>query len=213
MRSIEEIRETGAAWITEAELAMLCAFAKRTEAEVERLRGQPSVAICREERAEGNGGCGACALCCKEWRDRAEKAEAEVERLRAMNEIEFKVNNELGQDLTKAEDERDEARQRAEDCCRMGEKTCAALVAERDEWRDTARSEMAGRRAAEAEVERLRADLRDLYLTPWKERALKAEAALRGILHAVTSDPTNVPEAVIVARAALRDTAPREREP
>lgn len=33
------------------------------------------------------------------------------------------------------------------------------LVAERDEWRDTARSEMAGRAAAEAEIARLRLDL------------------------------------------------------
>ena len=32
MRSIEDIRDTGAAWVTEAELAMLCAFAKRAEA-------------------------------------------------------------------------------------------------------------------------------------------------------------------------------------
>jgi hypothetical protein len=41
MRSIEDIATTGAAWVTEAELAMLCAFAKRaeaSEAEVERLR-------------------------------------------------------------------------------------------------------------------------------------------------------------------------------
>jgi hypothetical protein len=39
----------------------------------------------------------------------------------------------------------------------MGERTCAELVAERDQWADTARSEMAGRRAAEAEIERLMA--------------------------------------------------------
>jgi hypothetical protein len=41
MRSIEDIATTGAAWVTEAELAMLCAFAKRaeaSEAELERLR-------------------------------------------------------------------------------------------------------------------------------------------------------------------------------
>ena len=38
------------------------------------------------------------------------------------------------------------------------QKTIAALVAEVEQWRDTARSEMAGRAAAEAEVERLRAE-------------------------------------------------------
>jgi len=38
MRSIEEIRETGAAWVTEAELALLCAFAKRAEVSEARVR-------------------------------------------------------------------------------------------------------------------------------------------------------------------------------
>jgi hypothetical protein len=44
--------------------------------------------------------------------------------------------------LRMAEAERDEAKQRAEDCCRAGERACAELVRERDE--------------ARAEVERLR---------------------------------------------------------
>lgn len=50
-------------------------------AAVERLWAQPSVAICKEERDEGNGGCGACALCCKEHRERAEQAEAGLARV------------------------------------------------------------------------------------------------------------------------------------
>jgi hypothetical protein len=43
VRSIEDISDTGAAWVTDVELAMLCAFAKRAEraeAEVERLRAR-----------------------------------------------------------------------------------------------------------------------------------------------------------------------------
>ena len=33
---------------------------------------------CMEERAAGNGGCGTCAICCKEWRDKYEALEAQV---------------------------------------------------------------------------------------------------------------------------------------
>lgn len=40
--------------------------------EVDALNALPCVERCREERAAGNGGCGACALCCKEARDEAE---------------------------------------------------------------------------------------------------------------------------------------------
>lgn len=28
---------------------------------------------CKEEREAGNGSCGVCAICCKEWRDKYEK--------------------------------------------------------------------------------------------------------------------------------------------
>lgn len=52
------------------------------ECECERLRSalkaaeaRPCVEHCQEERAAGNGGCGACALCVGEWRHRAELAE------------------------------------------------------------------------------------------------------------------------------------------
>ena len=38
MRSIEEIGETGSAWITEFELTLLCAFAKRAETSEARVR-------------------------------------------------------------------------------------------------------------------------------------------------------------------------------
>ena len=37
---------------------------------------------CREEQEAGNGPCGACAGCCAELQDRAEKAEAENAQLR-----------------------------------------------------------------------------------------------------------------------------------
>lgn len=37
---------------------------------------------CLRNRAEGRGGCGACAVCCQEARDRALAAEFEVARLR-----------------------------------------------------------------------------------------------------------------------------------
>lgn len=49
------------------------ALANRAEA----AEARPSVEICQEERAQGNGGCGACALCCKEWREKTEAAERE----------------------------------------------------------------------------------------------------------------------------------------
>lgn len=32
---------------------------------------------CIEEREAGNGGCGVCAICCKEWRDKYEKLQEE----------------------------------------------------------------------------------------------------------------------------------------
>ena len=38
----------------------------------------PSVESCQRERAEGSGGCGACALCCKEWRDKVESLECSL---------------------------------------------------------------------------------------------------------------------------------------
>ena len=37
---------------------------------------------CAEERAEGNGGCGMCAWCCKEALTRAETAEIALQALR-----------------------------------------------------------------------------------------------------------------------------------
>jgi hypothetical protein len=56
MRSIEDIAATGAAWVTEPELAMLCAFAKRaeqSEIEVERLKRELELVIAPKE--EGGG--------------------------------------------------------------------------------------------------------------------------------------------------------------
>jgi len=58
----------------------------RLKDELARLRARPSVEICREERARGNGGCGACALCCQELREAADdlstlRAELAQERL------------------------------------------------------------------------------------------------------------------------------------
>jgi hypothetical protein len=38
---------------------------------------------CAKNRAEGRGPCGACVWCCEDQKERAEKAEAEVARLRA----------------------------------------------------------------------------------------------------------------------------------
>lgn len=53
------------------------------EDEVRDLKAKLSVRggeWCAENRAAGRGGCDACAWCCKQWRDRAEVAEAEVSR-------------------------------------------------------------------------------------------------------------------------------------
>lgn len=41
--------------------------------ERETMAKRLGVESCREERAAGNGGCGACALCCNEWRELAQK--------------------------------------------------------------------------------------------------------------------------------------------
>ena len=77
MRSIEDIRDTGAAWVTEVELAMLCAFAKRAEvAEIEAKKyhdalvarhGGESVALLQE---------------LDEARAKLAEAQAEIDRLR-----------------------------------------------------------------------------------------------------------------------------------
>jgi hypothetical protein len=40
VRDIKDIRDAGSAWVTECELAMLCARVERAEAEVERLRAR-----------------------------------------------------------------------------------------------------------------------------------------------------------------------------
>jgi hypothetical protein len=53
-------------------------------------------------------------------------------------------------EILEARAERDEQRQRADDCCRMGERTCAELVREREE--------------ARAEVARLREEVARLRL-------------------------------------------------
>lgn len=62
-------------------------------AEVERERDEARAvadvrggAWCEKNRAEGRGPCGVCAWCCKQAVDRAERAEAEVERLRIQME-------------------------------------------------------------------------------------------------------------------------------
>lgn len=61
MRSIEDIAETGAAWVTDAELAMLCAFAKRAETSEAEVEG-----LLRTLAA---------------WRPEGSEASAEIERL------------------------------------------------------------------------------------------------------------------------------------
>jgi len=43
----------------------------------------PSAENCQAERAMGNGGCGACSICCKELFDRTEKAEILYKHLKA----------------------------------------------------------------------------------------------------------------------------------
>jgi hypothetical protein len=61
----------------------LCALefrAAKAEAELAVKGGE----WCAQNRAEGRGGCGACAWCCKQQRDRAEKAEAERDALKEL---------------------------------------------------------------------------------------------------------------------------------
>jgi len=54
VRSIEDIRDTGAAWVTEPELAMLCAFAKRAE--------QSEMALAEWRKHDSAPDCVACAV-------------------------------------------------------------------------------------------------------------------------------------------------------
>lgn len=49
-------------------------YVARLKNRLQTAEARPCVEICIEERAKGNGGCGACALCCKEWREQAEAA-------------------------------------------------------------------------------------------------------------------------------------------
>jgi hypothetical protein len=62
---------------------------------------------CLEEREAGNGGCGACAICCGEWRERAVKAEREWDWYKAHCE-------EQRARAEKAEREHDELREQVE---------------------------------------------------------------------------------------------------
>lgn len=55
----------------------LSAALAASQARVAELELRPSPEICAENRAEGDGGCGCCVICCDESRKRAEKAEAE----------------------------------------------------------------------------------------------------------------------------------------
>ena len=54
------------------------------KAKLEIAEARPCVEICQEERAKGNGGCGACALCCKEWREKAEQTYPELAEANAV---------------------------------------------------------------------------------------------------------------------------------
>lgn len=56
-------------------------------ARAESLANRPCVEICLEARAEGDGGCGACAMCCGEQFERAMKAELLLGK--AMKERDF----------------------------------------------------------------------------------------------------------------------------
>jgi hypothetical protein len=56
------------------------------QAEVEKLKAEVAVmggAWCAQNRAEGRDGCGACAWCCQQQKERAEKAEASLTRIKS----------------------------------------------------------------------------------------------------------------------------------
>ena len=68
------------------------------EAEKDKLAIRVSVldgSACAEERAEGNGGCGMCAWCCKSALERAETAEIQNEGLRVSVELLTRVRDDL----------------------------------------------------------------------------------------------------------------------
>lgn len=66
-------------------------IAQRVQENAAKVPNRPCVELCQEERAQGNGGCGACALCCKEQTVRAEIAEDRVAALRFMKQGESKI--------------------------------------------------------------------------------------------------------------------------
>ena len=116
------------------------------------------------------------------------------EAIRAVLElvdVQYRVNEELGRDLEQTEGvargymlaaEKAEAalldaqQQEAQDIEALGK-----LEAERDEWRDTARSEMAGRAAAEAEVARLRDIISPSDAAAYEEGMAALQARVRAL--------------------------------
>ena len=145
------------------------------------------------------------------------------EAIRAVLAENVSLSEELGEVLF----ERDAAVQRAEDCCRMGEKTCAELVAERDALRAEVERQQKLIYALETQCDPA-GDQRNLILTrdenamlrkrvevAWitareeRLRAERAEAALMDALHdcALTYDAAgdlDYLSRAVEAEAALR---------
>jgi hypothetical protein len=107
------------------------------------------------------------------------------EAIRAVLAENVSLSEELGEVLF----ERDAAVQRAEDCCRMGEKTCAELVAERD--------------ALRAEVERLR-DIISPGDAAAYEEGMAALQQRADVANVALLDAVKVRGELRVAQAALR---------
>jgi hypothetical protein len=76
--------------------------AKARIAELEALNDVRSGEWCKQNRAEGRGGCGMCAVCCNELKERAENAELKLT-------VKLDGYRELAEKAAKAEEERDRA--------------------------------------------------------------------------------------------------------
>lgn len=82
--------------------AALVSALQESESENAALKLAPSVENCRAERAMGNGGCGACALCCQELKQVYESESAAAKQASEVAEGELRALRRLLEKRTEA---------------------------------------------------------------------------------------------------------------
>lgn len=71
-RETSRVGQVRRVWLKPEDVAGYC---DELREQVKIAEARPCVEHCREERAMGNGGCGACSMCCREMQERVEKAD------------------------------------------------------------------------------------------------------------------------------------------